>query len=478
MELAAPGVLAEEQEGDGDGSGDGGGGGRGGGHRKKLSKEERRKKLECVIEEDDDGYQEKSCFCLQKENRFRKVCTCMLKSPWFDRASMFVICLNCIVMAMYDTADSECATQKCKVQEGISMGFSVFFIIEMFIKIFAMGFYGQGSYLADNWNRLDFIIVVFSIVDFLPIEGGPLKLLRIMRVLRPLRAINKLPSLRVLIQLIMKTLPQLGDVLLLLGFIFFVFSILGVQLFQGLMRNRCQDPRTGELWTADLNGGDPYICTIAPDNGMNTCLPGDIGDGAANYTTCVAEGENPNNGVLSFDDIFHAFTVIFLVISMEGWVEVMYAVQDAFSFYVFVYFIFLVFLGGLLAMNLFLVVIATQFGACKEEERQKMREEEEFQGEQPLQPNCFNKFTWCFLSVFFGRHFNPEEEMRVKKEKVEAAIRKKEDEEEADRLQQEKDDEEADEEFPTDMDAAMKKRQEMKEFTLTLVLTLDLTLIG
>jgi len=36
------------------------------------------------------------------------------------------------------------------------------------IKVLAMGFFvDSGSYLRDNWNILDFIIVFFSIIDML-----------------------------------------------------------------------------------------------------------------------------------------------------------------------------------------------------------------------------------------------------------------------------------------------------------------------
>ncbi len=40
------------------------------------------------------------------------------------------------------------------------------FIFEFFIKVISLGFFlDEGSYLTDSWNKLDFLIVVFSIVD-------------------------------------------------------------------------------------------------------------------------------------------------------------------------------------------------------------------------------------------------------------------------------------------------------------------------
>lgn len=63
----------------------------------------------------------------------------------------------------------------------------------------AMGFiFHKFSYIRDAWNKLDFFIVVISIVSMLPISGGSdsLKALRTFRILRPLRSINKMPMMR------------------------------------------------------------------------------------------------------------------------------------------------------------------------------------------------------------------------------------------------------------------------------------------
>jgi hypothetical protein len=92
------------------------------------------------------------------------------------------------------------------------------------------------------WNYLDFFIVVIGILDFIPtpqgdgggeVATGPdVSSLRTLRVLRPLRAITKFPKLRFLIVLLLQCVPMLTNVMGLCVFIFFVFGILGVQLFQ------------------------------------------------------------------------------------------------------------------------------------------------------------------------------------------------------------------------------------------------------
>lgn len=49
---------------------------------------------------------------------------------------------------------------------------SVFFF-EFLCKIYALGFFmHKGSYLRDNWNKLDFFIVVITILD-ISTSGNP-----------------------------------------------------------------------------------------------------------------------------------------------------------------------------------------------------------------------------------------------------------------------------------------------------------------
>lgn len=46
-------------------------------------------------------------------------------------------------------------------------------------------------------------------------------------------------GMRILVMLLLDTLPMLGNVLLLCFFVFFIFGIIGVQLWEGILRQRC-----------------------------------------------------------------------------------------------------------------------------------------------------------------------------------------------------------------------------------------------
>ncbi|EJW75390.1 hypothetical protein WUBG_13701 [Wuchereria bancrofti] len=154
------------------------------------------------------------------------------------------------------------------------------------IKIVALGFYGSAAYLSDTWNRLDFFIVCAGCAEYLLQEYlGNINLtaIRTIRVLRPLRAVNRIPSMRILVNLLLDTLPMLGNVLLLCFFVFFIFGIVGVQLWAGLLRNRCviSLPKiNADIDVADISltryyipedTSLEYICSQADSSGLHTC---------------------------------------------------------------------------------------------------------------------------------------------------------------------------------------------------------------
>lgn len=58
--------------------------------------------------------------------------------------------------------------------------------------------------------------------------------------------------MRILVTLLLDTLPMLGNVLLLCFFVFFIFGIVGVQLWAGLLRNRCFLDDNAKMWVNAL----------------------------------------------------------------------------------------------------------------------------------------------------------------------------------------------------------------------------------
>ena len=67
-----------------------------------------------------------------------------------------------------------------------------------------------------------------------------LSILRSFRILKPLRSIGKLPGLKKIIGALVKSIDNLSNVMLLLTFLLFCFSVMGVQLWNGILHTRCR----------------------------------------------------------------------------------------------------------------------------------------------------------------------------------------------------------------------------------------------
>lgn len=84
------------------------------------------------------------------------------------------------------------------------------------------------DYFKDAWNIFDFIIVVGGHIF---VGAHFITVLRILRVLRVLRAISVLPSLRKIVNALLITIPALGNIMLLMGLLFYIFAVIGTMLF-------------------------------------------------------------------------------------------------------------------------------------------------------------------------------------------------------------------------------------------------------
>uniref|UniRef100_A0A8C5EU98 Voltage-dependent T-type calcium channel subunit alpha-1H n=1 Tax=Gouania willdenowi TaxID=441366 RepID=A0A8C5EU98_GOUWI len=372
---------------------------------------------DCVSEEEEQqpypALAPVAFFCLKQTTRPRNWC---LRVPWkhCGHVSMMVILLNCVTLGMFQPCeDVTCQSEWCRILQVLDDCIFAFFAVEMVIKMVALGIFGPNCYLGDKWNQLDFVIVMAGVMEYsLDGHNASLSAIRTVRVLRPLRAINRVPSMRILVTLLLDTLPMLGNVLLLCFFVFFIFGIVGVQLWAGLLRNRCflgEDIRT--MYNVSINpyymtedGDDnPFICSAGRENGMLRChdvppntergvecslhtpkqssplMDGPSVNGCVNwnhyYNICRPGDLNPHKGAVNFDNIGYAWIAIFQVITLEGWVDIMYYVMDAHSFYNFIYFILLIIVGSFFMINLCLVVIATQFSETKQRENALMREQ-------------------------------------------------------------------------------------------------------
>ena len=335
----------------------------------------------------------------------RKAMIKVVKSQTFDQFILLLILANCVFLAM-DTKEvlfEESAWGKATaMSEHIFTGI---YVVEMCMKIIAMGFfYGKGSYLSDPWNRMDFFVVVLGLLGYLPGMGN-YSGIRTVRILRPLRTITGVKGMRQLVVTLLRSLPMLFDVLILVFFAFFIFGIIGVQLFMSKTSQRCAilgNPAAGceSCGLQDDAGytGCDTSCVIpaAPtwvyqggEDGDVLCSGprwnsypdrGDAGGGnacpAGQYCVQQRKQDLPNFGFSNFDNIAWAWLTIFQCISMEGWTNIMYMVMDTTSTWTWPYFVVLIVFGSFFAVNLALAVLYVYFTGAGEEGRDGDEEKE------------------------------------------------------------------------------------------------------
>lgn len=93
-----------------------------------------------------------------------------------------------------------------------------------------MGAYGERWWLffAKGWNIFDFAIVS---VCLLPIHAEYFVVMRLFRIFRVLRLVTVLPRLQILVGALLNSIPSIGYIALLLTILFYVYGAIGVMLF-------------------------------------------------------------------------------------------------------------------------------------------------------------------------------------------------------------------------------------------------------
>ena len=173
------------------------------------------------------------------------------------------------------------------------------FIVELLIKLRE---FGIKNYFSSNWNKLDFILIIISVpalisfvlsVDIFDVSF--LLVFRILRVFKAFRFFKFIPNIGELVSGIQRALK--ASVFVLLGFIIYIFiiGILSFYLFQ--------------------NSNSEYF----------------------------------NSPTISLYSTFKIFTV-------EGWFEIPEAISvnysDSTTFFIYLYFIFVVVTGGIIGLSL------------------------------------------------------------------------------------------------------------------------------
>lgn len=326
--------------------------------RMKKKQEEKLKLIEDLnsdseVEQEDELYQNtlktmifhhpgKSFYLFPIDNKFRALCLKLTFSHKFEYFILIVICLSSLKLAV-DTYISN-YPDAVQVSDIFNYIFSGIFMIEFIIKCVSRGFIlGEGSYLKDKWNYIDFIVVISSVVDLATssVSFALIKVARLLRTLRPFRYINFNYSMKIMVIALLQSIVAIFNVVIVQGIVLLMFAILGVSLLAGKLYN-CSDRFYTDQDSCESAGFDWELIW-------------------------------PN-----YNNLLNSLTTMFILSSEEGWPDIMAAAIDAKDVKVApeyntnpmiaYYFIIFITISSFFFMNLFIGVVYEKFNEAKEQE--------------------------------------------------------------------------------------------------------------
>ncbi|MCR9276578.1 MAG: ion transporter [Pseudomonadaceae bacterium] len=224
----------------------------------------------------------------------------IVDAKWFSHGITAVIVINAIVIGL-DTSEY-LHDRYFALFEALNFLFLAIFIVEAVLKMAAHAPSIQ-NYFKSGWNIFDFSIIVISL---LPATGNLAMIARLARLLRVLRLVSTLPGLRLIVSTLMYSVPAVGNVVILLSILFYVYGVAGYHLFHEI---------------------DP----------------------------------------VHWETLGISLLTLFRIVTLEDWTDVMYNAMAGMPF-AWVFFVSFVVLGTFVVINLFIAVVLNSLDEAKAEQ--------------------------------------------------------------------------------------------------------------
>lgn len=147
---------------------------------------------------------------------------------------------------------------------------------------------------------------------------------------------------------ILRAMVPLLHIALLVIFVIIIYAIIGLEMFSGKLHKTCFVNGTEDTMPDEHPCGEGgFKCSeLTPEPGNEPYI-------------CTWFWEGPNFGITNFDNFGLAMLTVFQCITLEGWTDVLYDIQDAMgSSWQWMYFVSMVILGAFFVMNLILGVLS------------------------------------------------------------------------------------------------------------------------
>ena len=321
-------------------------------------------------------------------NLLRRLCIHISTSFIFSSFIFLTIITNCVFLSL--SVDQQ-------LSETSDVVFTIIYIIEFFIRLISQGLIlGSHTYFKDTWQWLDFSVISISVIFYAVIWIAPDQVdstssgftsFRTFRVLRALKSLSIVPGLRTIVSALLACMKPVLEVLFIMVFLVLTIAILGMQSYRGVLRTRCVE--TNVVENALVTNYSDYLANTQVRNEINWFMPGEEeqvvcqnntfwpGSCPNNFTCVEAIGENPNNGLTSFDNIGLAMLTCFQLVTLDYWENVYNMILRTSGLAHFVYFLFVILLGPFYLLNLLLAVVTLAYSEAttrqKKQDKERLR---------------------------------------------------------------------------------------------------------
>ena len=206
---------------------------------------------------------------------------------------------------------------------------------------------GPRSFIRNPSNIIDSIIILglFLTIFFKDLKSHSMVTFfqMPMRVFR-LPFLMNLRNLSNILEGIISSVRVLGETMWFLGIFCSFYALAGLQLFSGVLKNRCFEQGTGMLTNTEKD----ILCGNVQCEGN---------------TYCAKSLWNPEGDSTNFDNFLASFIQVLRVITFDNWTDLMNLAQRGLTNYASIYFISLALLGNFFILNFFLAVLKVRFDA-------------------------------------------------------------------------------------------------------------------
>ncbi|KZW03268.1 hypothetical protein EXIGLDRAFT_664412 [Exidia glandulosa HHB12029] len=245
--------------------------------------------------------------------------------------------------AWFDTADA---------------AFGLVLVLEFVVKIIADGFvFAPNAYLLSLWNGIDFFIlltVLANISTNISTAGGTSRFTRALKAFRALKLITLIQKLRETFQsLIFAGAMRILDAAMLAVLYMIPYAIWGLNIFSGKLFGCNDEGAAGRSECVN-----EFFTTALDDSSYPYLVP--------------RVWDNPSEATeWSFDTFRSSILILFEIVSLEGWIDVMRAAlaitgpdqqpRDSATQVNAIFFLFYILLGALIILTLFVSIIIGNF---------------------------------------------------------------------------------------------------------------------